>query len=123
MGEAKIDGRVECAQNYDMPTLKAENLVKKIEQTVKIDAKEAVKIATRYFGEFFPHFANANVMLEEIEEGDDGKCWLITLGYDVKRPLSGHQKIFQPEISREYKTFKINNTNGEVASMKIRKVS
>ncbi|HYR57820.1 MAG TPA: hypothetical protein VEO95_04290, partial [Chthoniobacteraceae bacterium] len=65
----------------------------------------------------------ANVILEEIEEGDDGKCWLITLGYDIKRPLSAHLNLFQPEVLREYKTFKIDNTTGKVASMKIRKVS
>jgi hypothetical protein len=107
-----------------MPAIaKAKNLVKEIEQALKLEAKEAVRIAMEYFHEFFPDLSNANVMLEEIEETDDGKCWLITLGYDVKRPLSAHQKMFQPEIHRAYKTFKIDSASRKVASMKIRSVN
>lgn len=101
---------------------KAKDLVKSIEEALKIDAKEAVRIAMKCFQDFFPKLANANVMLEEIEEGDDGKCWLITLGYDTKQVLSPHLKMFQPETSRAYKTFKIDNSTGQVASVKIRKV-
>ena len=101
-----------------MPTLaKSKDAV----QTIKIDAKRAVEIAIRYFGEFFPQLAAASA-LEEIEEGDDGKCWLITLGFDVKKRHENAPalKLASYFTAREYKTFKIDNTSGKVTSMKIR---
>ena len=84
--QPEIDGTGKVAENLCMPTVaKSKSLVKRIEEALKIEAKEAVEIAVRYFREFFPELAGANVMLEEIEEAEDGKSWLITLGYDVKR--------------------------------------
>ena len=120
----EIDSGIRFVEIGSMPQhiAKAKDLVKAIEEAIKIDAKDAVRIATKAFQEFFPKLAHSDVMLEEIEEGNDGKCWLITLGYDAKRPLSAHQKMFQPEAYRAYKTFKIDNTSGKVASVKIKSI-
>jgi hypothetical protein len=96
--------------------------LKEPRNAIPIDEKRAVEIASRYFHEFFP--TTGGVMLEEIEEGDDGKCWLITLGYDVKTkpPFARGLDLRSYSIHRDYKTLKIDNTTGRVCSMKMRKL-
>ena len=60
-------------------------------------------------------------MLEEIEESEDGKYWLVTVGYDVEKPSK--MAMFGPEVTRDYKRLTVNNRTGEVLSVKIRKVA
>jgi hypothetical protein len=86
----------------------------------KISIRMAVQIAVDAFVAFFPSFASNNLLLEEVEESEDGRFWTITLGYDDKRTLSVHDKMFKPESYRAYKTFKIDTSTGKVMSMKIR---
>lgn len=105
-----------------MATASSKQLANALAKSEKIDAKQAVAIAYQTFSEFFPTLAHANLMLEEIEEGDSGRYWLITLGYDANRALSPHQKMFQAENYRAYKTFKIDGASGKVASMKIKAI-
>jgi hypothetical protein len=85
----------------------------------RIDAKEAVAIAMEYFRDLFSLAAKGNIMLEEIEESEDGKHWLITLGYD---DIAGS---FSHVIgrARAYKRFTIDQATGRVISVKIRPVT
>lgn len=94
---------------------------KDADQAIKIDAKRAVEIAVRYFSGFFPRVGG--VMLEEIEEEEDGRCRLITLGYDLKTkpPYARGLDLRSYSISREYKTLRIDSTTGKVCSMRMRK--
>ena len=48
-----------------------------------ISAKEAVPIALKYIGEFYPDIIDFE--LEEIDLVDDGKKWAITLSMPNKR--------------------------------------
>ena len=105
-----------------MPThiAKAKEIARDIQKELrspKIDVKKAVTIADQYFRDLFPAAAKANMMLEEIEEGGDGKRWLVTIGYDraarrTMMDLGG--------VDRAYKTFAIDNVTGKVISVKIR---
>lgn len=87
----------------------------------KLDVKDAVAAAMNAFREFYPELIHSNLALEEVDE-EEGKYWLITLGYDTKRKLSAHQKVFQSEDYRAYKVFRIDNILGRVVSMKMRTV-
>jgi hypothetical protein len=86
----------------------------------KLDLKQAVAIALDYFRGLFPGLAQNNLMLEELEESEDGKYWLVTLGYDLEERLP---PMFGGRITRAYKSFKIDNRTGRVLSMKIRTVA
>lgn len=57
-------------------------------------------------------------MLEEVEESEDGKYWLVTVGYDVRKP--SRLAAFAPEFSRAYKTLKVDSSTRRVVSVKIR---
>jgi len=105
-----------------MASIATTKQIAKALKSQKIEAKQAIEIALGTFSEFYPQFTGANVMLEEIEESEDGKWWLITLGYDAKRALSPHHRMFQSETYRAYKTFKIDKASGKVAAMKIKSV-
>jgi hypothetical protein len=91
-----------------------------------ITLKAAAQIAADYFYQLYPQFQRpaANVMLEEVEEIDDGANWLITIGYDLERrgstSLAGALAFGQPPFSRQYKVIKIDAKTGRVVSMKIR---
>lgn len=88
---------------------------------VPLDAKKAVEIAFAYFRELFgAKLAKPNLMLEELEETEDGKHWLVTLGYDVasRRKV---ENVFGGPL-REYKTFTIDARSGRVTAAKIRNV-
>ena len=51
------------------------------EHSGKIEVKEAVRKCVAYFHKLYPNFGtDANVMIEEVEESDDGAYWLVTLG-------------------------------------------
>ena len=92
------------------------------ESRASTDVRDAVEIAIRAFYEFYPDLVSADVRLEELEKTEDGKAWIVTLGYDAKRKLSPHQKAFQTEEYRAYKTFQIDKATGAVLSMKIRSI-
>ena len=91
-----------------------------------MDVKVAVATAVGAFREFYPLIALQDVLLEEVEESQDGMCWLITLGFDLKRKdssLSQFVRRGSEAYDRSYKSFKIDKATGKVLSMKIRSVA
>ena len=89
----------------------------------RIGLKSAVREAAAYFGDLYANSPVENLLLEEVEETEDGKFWLITLGYDQKCPPSRYSRLVgSPEVTRAYKTFRIEADTGKVVSMKMRKV-
>ena len=89
-------------------------------------AKQAFEAARDSFNELLSQHAAGNVGLEEIEQSEDGKWWLITLGYDQQRKLSGIQAALADAATRterHYKTFKVEASTGRVVAMKIREVA
>lgn len=84
--------------------------------SVNQDSKrEAIKAAVSYLKEVLDLKGEVNIKLEEIDQTEDNKYWLITLSYDDITL----ENIFN-DNTRTYKVFKINKINNEVESMKLR---
>ena len=79
-------------------------------------------MATSAFIDLYPTLTANNLLLEEVEESEGGRFRIITSGYDDKRTLSPHDKMFKPEFFRAYKMFKIDAISGRVIPTKIRSV-
>lgn len=79
-----------------------------------ITAKEAVAAAAKYFVDVTG--ITAGVSVEEVELSEDGKYWMVTLGFRDPRDFAS---VFAVE-RRDYKKFKIHAVTGAVVSMKIR---
>jgi len=87
-----------------------------------INVKEAVSSATKALQDLFPGKDLAGLELEEVELTEDGKSWLITLGFDV--PRKGMLSLpldMRGEYERKYKIFTVDGDTGHVTAMKIRK--
>jgi hypothetical protein len=82
-----------------------------------IDAKMAATKAMEYFKELNPGWPDP-ILLEEVELTEDGKYWLITLGY-FPHSVNPFQAIVP---MKAYKVFKINTESGEVQSMLIKTI-
>ncbi len=83
-----------------------------------IDVKQATQVALKYFSELNPGMFE-RVALEEVEMAVDEKEWFVTLGYNLPSLLLlGNTQPPQ----REYKQLRIDATNGNVVSMKIKKI-
>jgi hypothetical protein len=83
-----------------------------------LNVKEAVSSATKALQDFFAGKELLNLELEEVELTEDGKSWLITLGFDrLVETLS----IPMTRLERKYKIFKVDGVTGKVTAMKIRK--
>lgn len=89
-----------------------------------VDVKKAVDTARSQINKVYGQ-EPANLQVEEIEQSEDSKYWLITLGFNAPPPMSGQnelQKIsfaLRPPV-RVYKVFKIAAETGEFISMKMR---
>lgn len=79
-----------------------------------ITVKQAARNAEQYLTSLVTGVTD--IILEEVESADDEQFWFITLSY--KEPFPGIQNIF----GKTAKIFKIRKSDGEVVSMKIRKV-
>jgi hypothetical protein len=91
-----------------------------------ISARDAVDIAKRYVFDIYGKEIQG-VQVEEIELGDDGALWRVTIGYweflptpPGQGPLGAFSALEVPKVRRAYKTLTIGANNGEVFSMKIR---
>ena len=93
-------------------------------QEPKIDVHEAVKAAIGFFEKSFAHEKTNHLQLEEVELSEDGRFWLITVGYDdpvavmselVKAPL-----LLRPRPLRKYKVVRVDAETGKAVAVKIR---
>lgn len=90
-----------------------------------VDVKSAVGAAARAAEHFYEGKKLDQLDLEEVERTEDGRYWLITLGFDVARPRESNtlSAILDPTRNeRRYKVFKIDANDGNVVSMKIREL-
>ena len=79
----------------------------------RIGLKGAVREAAAYFDDLYANSPVDNLLLEEVEETEDGKFWLITLGYDQKLPSSRYSRLVgSSEVSRVYKIFQVEADTG-----------
>jgi hypothetical protein len=84
-----------------------------------LTVKDAVKTAMDYFQELFsgPY---ADLALEEVERS--GEKWLVTLGYFLGRKVMGAGISVSPTAVRQYKQIAVDDTTGDVISMKVKRV-
>jgi uncharacterized membrane protein YkoI len=90
---------------------------RKAAATPQISAKDAVIAASKYFTEVTG--ITSGVSVEELELTEDGKNWIVTLGY---LEYTGIIPIMQRRQDMIYKTFKVDARTGAVMSMKIREL-
>jgi len=81
-----------------------------------LTAKEAATISAKYLTDLLSLMARPTI--EEIELADDRASWFITLGYISQELVPSYQF----GNSKEFKTFVVDRTSGEVLSMKIRSI-
>ena len=84
---------------------------KKNQKRNRITPRDAATAASRYYSELTGSAQKASI--EEMELTEDGKSWLVTLGYDISELYIG---------PKEYRLFRVNAYTGEVTRMKIRKL-
>ncbi|HEY2892824.1 MAG TPA: hypothetical protein VGJ16_01380 [Pirellulales bacterium] len=87
----------------------------------KIGVKEAVQSATSAIKELLAPDSLSNLRLEEVEQTDDERYWLITLGFDDPTAV---ESLMGPlaRATRKYKVFTVDAETGKVRAMKIRSV-
>ena len=71
-----------------------------------MQVKEAVQLAARQLPEIFEFAQGRQLRLEGVEKTDDSRFWKITLSYTEEDGLG--------TISREYKTVKLRDADGEL---------
>ena len=86
-----------------------------------VDVRAAVSAATEFASKLFS--AQQRASLEEVEKTEDGKFWLVTLGFEhlqtkLDKSLAS---ILNPPRQR-FKVFKVDAKTGRVVSMKMRPV-
>jgi hypothetical protein len=107
----------------------------RIEEEVvsEIDVREAVRLAKDFATKLYASEKISKLGLEAVERTEDGKHWLVTLGFS--RPWSQarprKQGIFkspleqalntsrEPQPDREYKVFRVDAQTGAVVSMEM----
>jgi hypothetical protein len=82
-----------------------------------VDGKQVVAKAMEYVKAVYESSQVADLMLEEVERSEDGKHWLVTLGFTPHE--SG---AVGSAFERTFKVLKIVAETGEVLSMKTRKL-
>jgi hypothetical protein len=98
-----------------------------------VTVKQAVNAAAAAVKEFYSDTEVRGIELEEAELAEDGKFWLITLGFYVPNAepvaaspnealVKSMTQFFQPkrEYEHKFKVFQISVDSGTVMSMKIR---
>jgi hypothetical protein len=88
-----------------------------------IDVKQAVATAIDSLKNFYGE--PQDLLLEEVDRSEDGKYWLITLGFSIPPPVSPANKLQQISVAlrppqRVYKVFQVDAKTGKFVSMKIR---
>lgn len=104
-----------------MPTI-GRNQKQATRKRTEPNIKDAVRVAINYLKRVM---GVKKVLLEEIEETEDGVYWLITLSHEIltkdkrKRTFSDYVTI---PVDRSYRVIKISKETGLVSSMKIREI-
>ena len=87
-----------------------------------IDVQQAAQQAINYCAGLFGNILR--VRLEEVELTNDDAHWLITVGFDVPRPLDSMEEAvygLEPlDGKRQYRVVNIDAQTGAVRSVKIR---
>lgn len=88
----------------------------------RIGVKDAVRIARQYIADVYGQLP-PNLLLEEIEVTEDGRCWLVTYGFDRAEdaePDNPFRATPTAVAARAFKLVRIDAYSGEPLAMKIR---
>jgi hypothetical protein len=103
----------------------------------KIDVRNAVQSVKQYIAEYQDVLGRNldDLKIEEIELSEDNKYWLITVSFNYEQvsnnyktytvnPLLSKVADVMPQkqtffLEKDYKVFKVDNSTGEVMSMKM----
>jgi hypothetical protein len=97
----------------------------------EIDIKEAVRRAKEFAAALFEPEKISKLGLEAVERSEDGRYWLVTLGFirphlftapRKTRPISPLDEILprpKPKPEREYKVFRVDTESGEVVGVRL----
>ena len=83
-----------------------------------MNVKQAVRAARQMLESLYEGDEIFNVRVEEVEQAEDERSWLITLGFDPT-PLA-RVDLIHP--ARQFKQFRVNAQSGKVQAMRTRKV-
>lgn len=106
-----------------------------VEESVvsEIDVKQAVRLAKDFAQGIYENEKISQLGLEAVERSEDGKYWLVTLGFnrpwappvpsrkrdDSLSPLERALNVSQESTGREYKVFRVDAQSGAVVSMEM----
>jgi hypothetical protein len=92
-----------------------------------IDVEEAVRLAKQFASKIYESEKISRLGLEAVERTDDGKYWLVTLGFsrpwsfaetrDSVSPLDKVLPRLEKEPKREYKVFNVDAHSGVVTGI------
>ena len=97
----------------------------------EIDVKTAVQRAKDFAATIFEPEKISKLGLEAVERSEDGRFWLVTLGFirphlfsvpRKTRPFSPLDEILPrpaPKPEREYKVFRVDTHSGEVVGVRL----
>jgi hypothetical protein len=106
----------------------------RVEEAVvsEIDVKQAVRLAKEFAAGIYEKERISRLGLEAVERTEDGKYWLVTLGF--ARPWSAKPRkqdvlksfdetmrgiVREPRLEREYKVFRVDAQSGAVVGMEM----
>jgi hypothetical protein len=98
----------------------------------EIDVKQAVRLAKEFATGIYEKEKISRLGLEAVERTEDGKYWVVTLGFS--RPWSAKPRkkdvlksfdeamrgiVRDPRLEREYKVFRVDAQTGAVVGMEM----
>ena len=89
----------------------------------KVEVHQAVAAAIKFFKKSFSVMPLHNVQLEEVDMTEDGKLWLITLGYDdpaVSQMPAPLESLMRPRPLRKFKVVHVDASTCNVRVIKNR---
>lgn len=101
------------------------NHIAGIERYRKMDVKQAVDLAKKYFQEIFGQEGYQGLGLEEVDFDDPTNTWEITIGFFRPMPHQPNNVIGQMlryASERSYKIVRISDKTGKVISVKNREL-
>lgn len=101
-------------------------------QEQEIDAKRAVQLAKDFARSLYETEKISHLGLEAVERTEDGRHWLITLGFSrpwmipksrKQSPLNPLEELLhppeEPQPIREYKVLRVDGQSGDVVGMQM----
>lgn len=96
-----------------------------------IDMKQAVARAKAFIKDMYADEGVCDVGLEEVSRSEDGRQWLITIGFNTKQKPKSRSPLTEMlstgvlgkiDLERQFKVVHVDARTGRVPTMKIREL-